>query len=119
MPASISVALKNCFAGSLPHLADSSYPPKSAGAFLDWRLFFRPGSDSRCIREYAWHASNSGDKVYSVHGKTSPLGGRTHAVGAKKLNPWGLYDMHGNVWEWFADCYDKSYHFGGKTGSRM
>ena len=41
---------------------------------------------------YAWLKGNSGNK--------------THVVGQKKPNSWGLYDMTGNVKEWVADCYD-------------
>jgi formylglycine-generating enzyme required for sulfatase activity len=53
------------------------------------------GDDESKLGEYAWFDANAGR--------------RAHAVGTKRPNAWGLYDLHGNVWEWCEDTYHKDY----------
>ncbi len=54
------------------------------------------GESTDALDDYAWHFDNSDDTY--------------HELGRKKPNPWGLFDMHGNVAEWVLDRHDPGYY---------
>ncbi|NAS89269.1 hypothetical protein C4E24_05965 [ANME-1 cluster archaeon AG-394-G21] len=61
------------------------------------------GEDESKLDDYAWYDDNSDAKA--------------HPVGQKKSNPWGLYDVHGNVLEWVQDCWHSDYNGAPTDGS--
>lgn len=70
----------------------------------EWEYACRAGTGTRYsfgntpgkLGRYAWFKENAN--------KTS------HPVGQKRPNPWGLYDMHGNIWEWCNDYYSENHY---------
>ncbi len=60
------------------------------------KTLFSFGDNESEMTDFAWFNGNTNTEQYA------------HKIGAKKANPWGLYDMHGNACEWCSDWHDKT-----------
>ncbi len=88
--------------GRLPEGYEYTLPTEA-----EWEYACRAGTTEAYagnVDAMAWHKKNSIE--------------RTNLVGKKKPNAWGLYDMHGNVWEWCADEWYASYSNAPTAGSQ-
>ncbi|MGO8748920.1 MAG: SUMF1/EgtB/PvdO family nonheme iron enzyme [Thermoguttaceae bacterium] len=107
----------------------SSLPEEKLGG-LTYRL------PSEAQWEYACRAGSTGQFSFSLGRSGAPneseekelldhgwfvknSDGMIHAVGGKRVSTWGLYDMHGNVWEWCQDWYDRDYYAKSPTDDPM
>jgi len=77
----------------------------------EWEYACRAGTTT------AWHFGNTESQLVNYAWYTQNSNNRTHEVGLKLPNVWGLYDMHGNVYEWCWDWY-ASYSSGAQTDPR-
>jgi formylglycine-generating enzyme len=80
----------------LPTEAEWEYACR-AGTKTTWSF----GDDEKKLGDYAWYQENAADIVSEQY---------AHQVGLKKPNAFGLYDMHGNVWELCHDYYGPDYY---------
>lgn len=82
----------------LPTEAEWEYVAR-AGTKTKWSF----GDDKDNLKSYAWFRDNANKTTYKA--------------GTKKANQWGVYDMHGNVWEWCEDWYVNNYNNVSNNGS--
>ena len=88
----------------LPSEAEWEYAAR-AGSVTAYHF----GNDASLLCGYGNHADTSTDYEWRNTACSDGVGKRTATVGTYQPNAFGLYDMHGNVFEWVQDCWNESY----------
>ena len=96
----------------LPSEAEWEYAAR-AGSTTEY--YFGDSESELC--RYANHADRSTDFDWRNESCSDGVGKRAAVVGSYQPNSFGLYDMHGNVWEWVQDCWNDSYEGAPTDGS--
>jgi formylglycine-generating enzyme required for sulfatase activity len=78
----------------------------------EWECACRAGSEA----EYCFGNEEEGLEAYAWFDANSEEG-HPHPVATKRANRWGLFDLHGNVWEWCEDSWHESYEDAPDDGS--